>query len=161
MDVKNPTIKNHPGNIWYKVVFHAFCFPFHLCNMSQHLGFSLHQIFCRYECAYGPKDDHGNTTHGRSSKWGCLASFLVKWLYTQSKVRELVFYHRTHNQMNGEPTHGQCDPNSMAWLSLYLPWMFQTLKEYICMQLSLNTLPNKYMTSTKQFGGHKSMQEKP
>jgi hypothetical protein len=161
MDVKNPTIKNHFIHIWYNVVLHAFCFPFHLCNMSQNLGSSLHQIFWKYECAYGLKDHHGDIAHGRSSKWGCLASFLVKWLYTQPEVCELMFYHRTHDWMNGESTHGQCDPNSMAWLSLYVPWMSQTLRQHICMQLNLNTLPNKYMTSTRQFGGHKSMQENP
>jgi hypothetical protein len=63
--------------------------------------------------------------------------------------------------MNGEPTQGQCNPNSMAWLSFYVPWMSQTLREHICMQLSLNKLPNKYMTSIGWFCGHKSMQENP
>jgi hypothetical protein len=91
-------------------------------------------------------DDHyKNPNHGwRSMKRGCLTSFSIKQLYIWLEVVELSFYHRAHTWINGEPTHGQHDPNSMAHISQYTPQMSQALKDHICTQLSLgHTIKHK------------------
>jgi hypothetical protein len=76
---------------------------------------------CRKECGYGLEDHCGDLDHTSSIKHGCLATFLVKQLYVRLKVIEISFYHCAHTHTKGEPTHGQDDPEFVAWMSLYAP----------------------------------------
>jgi hypothetical protein len=66
-----------------------------------------------------------NPNHGRSMKHSCLGTFSIKWLYIWPEVMELSYYHHAHTWVNGEFTHGQHDPKSMAHMSQYVPQMSQ------------------------------------
>jgi hypothetical protein len=50
---------------------------------------------------------------------GCLAQFLIRRLYTRPEVAEIIFYHRRHTRINGEPTHGKHDLDSIAQPSFF------------------------------------------
>jgi hypothetical protein len=88
-------------------------------------------------CGYGLEDNHGNQSHNRSIKWGCLAQFWIRWLYTWPKMAEIIFYHRSHTWINGEPTHGKHDLDSIAQPSSFALWVSQAFKDHIWAQLGL------------------------
>jgi hypothetical protein len=82
----------------------------------------------------------------------------IKRLYTWPNMVEIIFYHQTHIQTNGDPSHGACDPRSTSRMSTFAPCMSHKLKEFIWTQLGLYGTPwNKFMTSTRKFGGHEWM----
>ncbi len=85
-----------------------------------------------------------NSTHTRSIKRRCLASFSIKSLYTWLDVAEITIYHKAHTQTNGSFAHGEHDLESISRMSYYAPCMSQALKDHIWAQQ-----PNKYMTSIK------------
>jgi hypothetical protein len=58
----------------------------------------LKVFWSRYQCGYGPKDYQENSTHTRSIKWGCLASFSIKHLYTRPNVADITIYHKAHTR---------------------------------------------------------------
>jgi len=97
----------------------------------------LKVFWFRYQCRYGPEDYWENSTHTRSSKWGCLMSFLIKHLYTRPYVAEITIYHNAHTWINGSFAHGEHDPESISRMSRYAPHMSQALKDHIWAQLSL------------------------
>ncbi len=132
---------------------------FFKCPSQTHMILTI-CMFCRYDCAYGPNDHHNDPNRARSIKQGCLPTFSIKWLYTWPNVVELCFYRWTHTQTNGEPTYGQRDSESSIRMSQYAPRISQSLKDHIWTQL-FGTSPNKFMTSTKQFGGNVWMLKKP
>jgi hypothetical protein len=63
-------------------------------------------LFYSYECGYGLEDHNEDPNHMRLIKRGCLAHFSIKRLYTRQDVVEIIFYHRTHNLVNGDHAHG-------------------------------------------------------
>jgi hypothetical protein len=63
-------------------------------------------------------------------------NFPSKRLYTWPNV-EIIFYHQTHIQANGNLTHDACDLGSTSRMSMYTSRMFHKLKEFICTQLHL------------------------
>jgi hypothetical protein len=97
----------------------------------------LKVFWSRYQCGYGPKDYQKNSTHTRFIKRGCLASFLIKHLYTQPYVIEIIIYHKAHTRIDESFAHGEHDPESISRMSCYAPHMSQTLKDHIWAQLSL------------------------
>jgi hypothetical protein len=88
-------------------------------------------MFCRYECGYGMEDHYEDPNHMRSIKHNCLAHFSIKRFYTWPYVVEIIFYHRTHIQANGDATHSACDLRSTSWMLTYAPHMSHKLKEFI------------------------------
>jgi len=114
-DIKTPSIKNHLGHTWLMWCSMHFYFFFKYPSQT-HMILTI-RMFCRYDCAYGPNDHHNDPNHARSIKWKCLATFSIKWLYTQLDVVELCFYHWTHIRMNGEPTHGEWNLRSLIHMS--------------------------------------------
>jgi hypothetical protein len=58
-------------------------------------------------------------------KWGCLAQFSIKQLYTRPKVVEIIFYHQPHTWANGELVHGKHDLDSIARQSFFASQMSQ------------------------------------
>jgi hypothetical protein len=52
-------------------------------------------------------------------------------------VAEIIFYHRLHTWINGEPAHGKHDLDSIARPSFFAPQMSQALKDHIWIQLDL------------------------
>jgi hypothetical protein len=112
-------------------------------------------MFCRYECAYGPDDHCNDPNHVRSIKWGCLASFFIKQLYTWPKVMELCFYHQTHTRMDQKLTHDHWNLESLAYISQYggciLQWttmevtvaIFLRFDECSCIQFLIHVEYNK------------------
>jgi len=87
-------------------------------NVSHtNLGSSIECIWCKHECQYEP-------THARSIIHGCLAKLSIKKLYTWLDLAKITFYHWSHTQGNGEPTHGKHDPQS-TWtcMNRYTLWM--------------------------------------
>jgi hypothetical protein len=52
-------------------------------------------------------------------------------------VAEIIFYHRPHTRVNGEPAHGKHDLDSIARTSFFAPRMSQALKDHIWTQLGL------------------------
>jgi len=52
-------------------------------------------------------------------------------------VAKIVFYHRPHIQINGEPAHGKHDLDSIALPFFFAPQMSQALKDHIWIQLDL------------------------
>jgi hypothetical protein len=97
----------------------------------------LKVFWSRYQCRYGPKDYQENSTHIRSIKRGCLASFSIKGLYTQPDVAEITIYHKAHTRIDGSLAHGEHDPESISRMSRYAPCMSQALKDQIWAQLNL------------------------
>ncbi len=91
----------------------------------------------RYQCGYGPKDYGENSTHTRSIKQGCLASFSIKHLYTHPDVTEIKIYHKARTRIDGSFAHGEHDPESISCMSRYAPRMSQALKDHIWAQLNL------------------------
>jgi hypothetical protein len=88
-------------------------------------------MFCKYECGYGLEDCHENPNHMKSIKCGCLVHFSIKRFCTWPYVLETIFYHQIHTRANGDPTHGACDLRSTSQMLVYVPCMFQKLKEFI------------------------------
>jgi len=101
----------------------------------------LKVFWFRYQCRYGPEDYRENSTHIRSIKRGCLASFSIKRLYTRPDVAKITIYHKAHTRIDGSFAHGEHDPESISCMSYYAPHMSQALKDHIWAQLSLG-----YMT---------------
>jgi hypothetical protein len=66
-----------------------------------------------------------------------LTHFSIKRFYTWPNVVEIIFYHQTHTQANGDPTHDACDLGSTSHMSTYAPRMFHKLKEFTWTQLGL------------------------
>ncbi len=97
----------------------------------------LKVFWSMYQCGYGLKDYWENSTHIRSIKWRCLASFLIKHLYTRLDVVEITIYHKAHTRTNGSFTHGEHDLKSIFHMFCYDPCMSQALKDHIWAQLSL------------------------
>jgi hypothetical protein len=97
----------------------------------------LKVFWFRYQCGYGLEDYWENSTHIRSIKKGCLASFSIKCLYTRLDVVEITIYHKAHTWTNGSFAHGEHDPESISRMSSYAPHMSQTLKDHIWAQLNL------------------------
>ncbi len=83
------------------------------------------------------KDYRENSTHIRSIKQVCLASFSIKRLYTRPNVADITIYHKAHTQIDGSFAHGEHDPVSISYMSHYAPCMSQTLKDHIWAQLNL------------------------
>ncbi len=105
----------------------------------------------RYQCGYGLENYRENSTHTRSIKRRCLASFSIKRLYTRPDVAEITIYHKAHTRIDGSFTHGEHDPESISRMSHYASHMSQTLKDHIWAQLNLSY-------STKQiYNKHKTM----
>jgi hypothetical protein len=48
-----------------------------------------------------------------------------------------MFYYQTHTWTNDESTHGPRDPKSLVRTSWYAPWISQSLKDHIWIQLGL------------------------
>jgi hypothetical protein len=69
---------------------------------------------------------------------GCLAQFLIRRLYTRLEVAEIIFYHRRHTRINGEPAHGKHDLDSIAQPSFFASRMSQAFKDHIWTQLGLS-----------------------
>jgi hypothetical protein len=101
----------------------------------------LKVFWFRYQCGYGPEDYQENSTHIRSIKRGCLASFSIKHLYTRPNVAEITIYHKAHTRIDGSFAHGEHDPKSISGMFRYAPCMSQALKDHIWAQLNLS-----YMT---------------
>jgi len=97
----------------------------------------LKVFWSRYQCRYGPKDYRENSTHIRSIKRGCLASFSIKRLYTRLDVAEITIYHKAHTWTNGSFAHGEHDLESISRMPCYAPCMSQALKDHIWAQLSV------------------------
>jgi hypothetical protein len=97
----------------------------------------LKVFWFRYQCGYGPEDYQTNSTHTQSIKWGCLASFSIKCLYTRPNVAKITIYHKAHTRTNGSFAHGEHDPESISRMCHYVPRMSQALKDHIWAQLSL------------------------
>jgi hypothetical protein len=90
------------------------------------------KVFCsRYQCGYGPDNYRENSTHIRSIKKECLASFSIKRLYTRPDVAEITIYHKAHRRTNGSFAHGEHDLKSISHMSCYAPRMSQALKDHI------------------------------
>ncbi len=64
-------------------------------------------------------------------------------LYTWLDVMEIILYHWTHTQANGNLTHDACDLGSTSWMLMYAPCMFHKLKEFIWTQLRLGYIVKK------------------
>jgi hypothetical protein len=135
-------IKNHLKYTWYGFKTYK-PFPLVIFASSKVSCFCVflfdwvETMYCRYKCGYGPKDHHENPNHMRSIKCGCLAHFSIKKFYTQPNVVEIIFYHQTHIQANGDPTHDAWDPRSTSQMSTYAPRMSHKLKEFMWTQLGL------------------------
>ncbi len=100
-NVKMPRIQNHFGHIWYDVLLFIFVIWKLFLNLILYQILSLKLItFCKYACEHGLEDNHGDPNHHRFIKWGCLAQFLIKQLYTRPEVVEIIFYHLSHTQAN-------------------------------------------------------------
>jgi hypothetical protein len=97
----------------------------------------LKVFWSRYQCGYGLEDYRENSTHTRFIKRGCLASFLIKRLYTRPNVAEITIYHKAHTRTDGSFAHGEHDPESISHLFHYAPRMSQALKDHIWAQLNL------------------------
>jgi hypothetical protein len=82
-------------------------------------------------------DQRTIVNHTRSIKRGCLASFSIKHLYTQTDVAEVTIYHKAHTRIDGSFAHGEHDLESISHMSRYAPCMSQALKDHIWAQLSL------------------------
>ncbi len=95
----------------------------------------LKVFWSRYQCRYGPKDYQENSTHTRSIKRGCLASFSIKRLYTRLDVGKITIYHKAHTWTNGSFAHGEHDLESISRMPCYAPCMSQVLKDHIWAQL--------------------------
>ncbi len=52
-------------------------------------------------------------------------------------MAEIIFYHRPHTRINGEPAHGKHDLDSITRPSFFAPQMSQALKDHIWTQLGL------------------------
>jgi hypothetical protein len=112
-------------------------FYFFTSHTKDVIIYILKVFFFRHQCRYGPKDYQENSTHTRSIKRGCLASFSIKFLYTRLDVAKITIYHRAHTRTDGSFTHGEHDTESIS----YAPCMSQALKDHIWAQLNLG-----YMT---------------
>ncbi len=77
-----------------------------------------------------------NSTHTRSIKRRCMASFSIKRLYTRPDVVKITIYHKAHTQIDGSFAHGEHDLESISRMSHYAPRMSQALKDHIWAQLS-------------------------
>jgi len=132
-DVKKLTIKNHLRHTWYGFKTYK---PFPLVIFaSSRVSHScvfwfdwMKTMFCKYERGYGSEDHYENPNHTRFIKHGCLAHFSIKRFYTRPNVVEIIFYHQTHTQSNGDPTHCACDLRSISWMSASTPRMSQKFK---------------------------------
>jgi len=58
-------------------------------------------------------------------------------LYTRPEVAKIIFYHRPHKRINGEPAHGKHDFDSIARPSSFSLGMSQAFKDHIWTQLGL------------------------
>jgi len=56
----------------------------------------LKVFWSKYQCGYGPRDYRKNSTHVQFIKQGCLASFLIKCVYTWLDVVNIMIYHKAH-----------------------------------------------------------------
>jgi hypothetical protein len=117
--------------LYYSLLICGTCFLTSYCTKL------FDFTFCKYACGYGLEDNRGHPNHHRSIKRGCLVQFLIRQLYTQPKVEEIIFYHQLHTHANGELTHGKHDLDSIAWPSFFAPWMSQAFKDHIWTQLGL------------------------
>jgi hypothetical protein len=61
----------------------------------------LKVFWSKYQCGHGPEDYRENSTHTQSIKLGCLASFLIKRLYTRPDVAKITIYRKAHTRING------------------------------------------------------------
>jgi hypothetical protein len=115
-NVKMPRIHNHLRRIWYDVLLFTFVIwnLFFNLILYQILGPKLIAHFIGMHVGMGPEDNRGDPNHHRSIKQGCLTQFLIRQLYTQPKVVEIIFYHRPHTQANGEHAHGKHDSDSIV-----------------------------------------------
>jgi len=100
----------------------------------------LNVFWYKYQCGYGPKDYREDSTHIRSTKWGCLIAFSIKCLYIWFDVVEIIIYHKAHTWADGSFAHGEHDPEFIFRMSRYVPCMSQTLKDHIWAQLSLGDI---------------------
>jgi hypothetical protein len=125
-DIKNPTIWHWTLGIlgmYQMKVLPSFAY-YLLKLLYTKLECSLcwiNWMQCKKECGYGLEDHCGDLDHTISIKHGCLAPFLVKWLYVRLEVVEISFYHHAHICTKNEPTHGQDDLEFATWMSLYVP----------------------------------------
>jgi hypothetical protein len=78
----------------------------------------LKVFWSRYQCGYGPEDYWENSTHTWFIKRRCLASFLIKHLYTRPDVAEITIYHKAHTQTDGLFAHGEHDLIHFSYVSL-------------------------------------------
>jgi hypothetical protein len=60
------------------------------CFSQTHMILTI-GVFCKYGCIYGPYDHCNDPNHARLIKWGCLATFSIKQMYTWADVVELRF----------------------------------------------------------------------
>jgi len=60
------------------------------------------------------------------------------------------FYHWTHTQANGDPSHGAYDPRSTSQMSTYVPHMSHKLKDFIWTQLELGYIMNQMYDKHKE-----------
>jgi hypothetical protein len=104
----------------------------------------LKVFWSRYPCGYGPEDYQENSTHTRSIKRGCLASFSIKRLYTRLDVAKITIYHKAHTRTDGSFAHGEHDPESISRMFCYVPRMSQALKDHIWAQLSLGYMAKQH-----------------
>jgi hypothetical protein len=70
-------------------------------------------------------------------------SLLIKHLYTQPNVVDIMIYHKAHTQINGSFAHGEHDLESISRMSHYAPHMSQALKDHIWAQLILGYIAKK------------------
>jgi hypothetical protein len=135
-----PRIQNHFGHIWYDVLLFIFVIWNLFLNLIlyQTLGPKLISHFVGMHVGMGPEYNRGDPNHHWSIKRGCLAQFLIRWLYTRLEVAKIIFYHQPHMQINGEPTHGKHNLHSIVQPICFVPRMSQAFKDHIWTQLGLS-----------------------
>jgi hypothetical protein len=82
----------HHGYLW---------FSFLLIHTSTKHPLNLNFFWLRYQCKYAPNDYHGDPNHSHSIKWGYLALFCIKRLFTLLDVVEIMFYYKYHTKIDG------------------------------------------------------------
>jgi hypothetical protein len=107
-------------------------------------------LFYKYECGYGLEDQCENPNHMRLINHSCLAHFSIKRLFTPLDVVEIIFYHQTHYQANGDFAHGACGLRSTSRLLPYAPCVSRKFKEFIWTQLGLGYIMKQIYDKHKE-----------
>jgi len=135
-----PRIQNHLDHIWYDVILFIFVIwnLFFNLILYQTLGPKLISHFVGIHVGMGRKTIVETQITINPLNGVVLIQFLIRRLYTRPKVVEIIFYHRPHTQINGEPTHGKHDPDSIVCPFFFAPQMSQAFKDHIWTQLGLS-----------------------